>query len=647
MPQSPRQSSASALACDGIASRPPGPRLAGTMLTVLFFGLLGLYVWLVVQPCLIYSCGTITDFPVFYKGRAFFHDSLSHPAGLLNYISAFLSQLFYYSWAGAIVITLQAWAITACTGRLFRRLELPGARWLGFVPALLVLAAYAQYTYRLPTIMGALAVSFGAWLYVSLADNSPSTVRNPLWRAVPVFVVLGIIIYVVAGSAFVPFAAICGIYELLYRRRYVWGVICLLLGAVLPYVAGVLIYRVSILDAYTDVLPLSWRIRGWPGRDRMIGLIYVLYVYPIAGVGLGGVWRILASLWSGRKTTAPVDHAKSAKPSSSFVYRVAHSPVLRWTAGSLAVLAAGVAVALVPLDSGERARLQVHYYTCRRMWPEVLNAARGCPTDYFAMNAVDRALWHTGRFSDDLFLYPQHPKGLLDTGEEHDLTYWSKFDTQVDLGLVCVAEKHFTECMETFGEQPMILQRLAMMNMVRGAPETARIYLGALSKTLFYGRWAKDYLSRLDADPDLSDDRQVQDLRALCLQKDNTAFFYAREESLAALAGQGNANRMAYDYLMAWYLQTKQVEKLARSIDRLREFGYTTVSPLYQEAMAIYAYPRNQADKYPISPQVRSRFEDFSRTFNKYRDKAAAFGELAENYRHSYLFYYMYASIER
>jgi len=425
------------------------------------------------------------------------------------------------------------------------------------------------------------------------------------------------------------------------------GVVYLLLGAVLPYVLGVLVYRVSLMNAYTDVLPLSWRIRGWPMREKMVATVYALYLLPLAGVLAGGLWQAIAA----RKSDATTHQAamKSTRPRqtkgllSRARRRLGASPV-QWTMGSLVLVAVGGAVAFAALDAEEQARLEVHYYACRRMWPDVLRAARRCPTDHFVMNAVNRALWHTGRFTQDMFSYPQHRESLLHTGEDHVLVYWNKFDTQIDLGLVGVAEKHLTECMEAFGEQPMILERLATVNMVKGSMDTARIYLGALSKTLFHSRWAKDYLARLETDPNLAGDRRIQELRARCLKKDNAALFYAKEEMLAALAGQDNRDRMAFEYLMAWYMQTRQMEKFVQNIGRLRDFGYTTIPPLYQEALAIYAYPRNKAAEYPISPEVRSRFETFSRIMNKYKqDKMAALNELAAGYRNSYLFYYIYA----
>ncbi|MHC4241885.1 MAG: DUF6057 family protein [Planctomycetota bacterium] len=50
----------------------------------------------------------ITNFPVFYRGWAFFCESLSHPGGSVEYTGAFLSQLFYIGWAGALAATIQA-----------------------------------------------------------------------------------------------------------------------------------------------------------------------------------------------------------------------------------------------------------------------------------------------------------------------------------------------------------------------------------------------------------------------------------------------------------------------------------------------------------------------------------------------------------
>jgi hypothetical protein len=642
----------------------PKSRPADVVRSIVFFGLLYLYVWLVVQPCLIYSCGTITNFPIFYKGWPFFGDCMSYPGGLLRYLCALLPQFFYYSWAGALVITGQAWAISACTGWLLRALGVPGRRVLRFVPALLVLVTYAQYSYHFPTIMGSVASLLFGCLYISVVSRSTGILPVILnsWAGRPcycvaVYLVLSVVAYVVSAAAYLPFAALCAIYELLYRRRYGVGLAYLLSAAILPYLAGVLVFHVSIVNAYTDMLPLSWQIRGWVSREKMITAVYSLYLFPIVIAVVWRLWQRVAAWWKSRQTAAqtqPVEKksrvqpAKSARSLPGGLRRWVSGPAVRWTIESSFLLGVGGAAAVVSLDGPQKALLAVHYYACHRMWPEVLQAARRCPDNYTVMNAVDRALYYTGRLNRDMFTYLQHPDALMITGEDHSVLYWHKFDTLIDLGLMNLAEKDLTECMETFGEHPMILQRLAMIDLVKGKIEAGRIYLGRLQKTLFFSTWAKDYLVWLEADPTLATDLEIQQLRTQALRKDSTVFFFAEEPMLSALVEQGGQNRMAFEYLMAWYMTTKQLEKLAPNLARLTEFGYTEIPPLYQEAAVIYAYGTKKPvplKGLTISPEAQRRIEHFTSVFNRYgRNKDAAFGELAKDYAGSYFFYFVYAS---
>jgi len=89
--------------------------------SLLFFVLFYLYLWLEVDTRLIYhGAGVITNFPSFYRGWAFFQTFTSYPGGPVEYLSALLSQLFYYSWLGALVVTIQAWLICLCIGYLLR-----------------------------------------------------------------------------------------------------------------------------------------------------------------------------------------------------------------------------------------------------------------------------------------------------------------------------------------------------------------------------------------------------------------------------------------------------------------------------------------------------------------------------------------------
>jgi hypothetical protein len=636
-------------------------RLADAVRGIVFFGLLYLYVWRVVEPCLIYSCGTITNFPVFYRGWPFLRECLSYPGGVLRYVNALLPQLFYISWAGALVITGQVWAITACTGWFLRRLAVPGWRLLRFVPALIALVPYAQYSYHFPTITGVLASLLFACFYVSGSSDVRrlrrsfrlpwDVLRNePRNRStlddVIAYLVLSVVSYVVSGAAFVPFALLCAIYELLYRRRYLIGLGCLLVAAVLPYAVGVLVFHVSSVNAYTDTLPLSWQLRHWVTRRKTIEAVYVLYLFPMAVGLIWGLGRVIVAWWASRKTDGQVQPVKkkSAPPVAKPQQRRLRTPALWWTLESALVFALGAAVAVVSLDGSQKALLVVHYYACQRQWPQVLRVSRPCMDKYTVMNAVDRALYHTGRLNQDMFTWLQRPDALVYTGQDHALFYWHKLDTLIDLGLLNLAEKNFTECMEMFGEQPMILQRLALVNLAKGKIEAGRIYLEKLRQTLFFSTWAQGYLDRLAADPTLATDPQMQQLRAQALRKDSTVFFYAPEQMLQALVEQGSRNRMAFEYLMASYMLNKRLDKFVQNLPRLEDFGYTAVPPLYQEAALIYG-TRHPIPAAAVSPEAQQRIKQFSDIFNRYgRNKEAAFSELASKFAGSYLFYFIYAA---
>jgi len=613
--------------------------------------------------------GVVTNFPVFFKGWAFFHTFLSRPGGLLEYISAFLSQSFYYSWLGALVLTLQAWLFYACTGHFLKTIKARRLLWLRFVPAVLLLVIYGQYAYHFPSTMALLVSLLFVCLYISLVRGALRRRLDPggasptlpvaavaqgaydkgLLR-VAVFVVLSVLLYTVAAGAYLVFGVLCAMYEILFESRWRAGFVYVLLAAAIPYVEGVLVFGVSILDAYTDLLPFSWKILGWSSREKVVTVVYALYLFVPAITLALGLWRKFGAASLIATKEARGQHRKLrrriTKATTAALSWCGNKPMFKWTAQSLVLFVIAGGVALACHSDKEKNLLTVHYYACRRMWAEVLEAAKRYPYNTSVINAVNRALYHTGRLGYDMFDFPQQPDALLLTGEDRVVAYWHKFDTQIDLGLMNMAQKNLTECMEVFGPQPMILKRLALANMVKGNMDSAGIYLGALSKTLFYADWAGQYLAKLDSDPNLSSDPAISRLRSACLQDDSAGLFYAKEKALLALQEQDSRNRMAFEYLMAWYMLNRQLDKIIQIVKRLNDFDYAEVPRLYEQAVLIYVYGQKQPvylEGRQADPEVRQQIEHFSRVFNSYgRNKRAAYPALARDYGNSYFFYHIY-----
>jgi hypothetical protein len=602
----------------------------------IFFTLFYLYLWLYIDPKLIYhGAGIITNFQVFYKTWSFFLPFLSYPGGPVEYLSAFLSQLFYYSWAGALVVTVQAWLMCLCLDYLLKAANLRKSPLICFALPILLLVLYSRFTYYFGTTMAFLAALLSVCLYLKLTLSCKKVLN-----CVIVFLTMSVIFYYLAGGAFLLFAVLCAIYELIFRSRWKMSLFCLSSAAVVPYVLGLLVFRISIVDAFSNLLPFSWKILHYEARKRAVEIVYVLYLFPPLILLALGLWRMLAERL---RTTGKRTGRKPAKIFSW--YRC--SPKVNFFIELLLLLAIAGSAVFFSRNDSLRTRFKVDYYAFHKKWRELLISAQKYPTDPFIAHAVNRALYHRGRLGYDMFSWPQHQDYLFLSDEKYKWMYWQIFDVFLDLGVVNLAENDLTECLEGIGERPMILQRLALINMIKGNSNSAKIYLGALSKTLFDDDWAKHYLDLLETDPNLSTDKYIQHQRSLCLDKDCLTYALLKERTLSWLLERNSQNRMAFEYLMAWYMLNKQLGKFVQNLERLQDFNYREVPTHYEEAALIYVYGTGkpiQLDGYLPNPQKRQEIEDFSRILNSYgKDKKAAFNELSKKFNNTYFFYYMYA----
>jgi len=602
---------------------------------LVFFVLFYLYLWLDVDLRLIYhGGGVITNFPVFYRRWSFFRDFLSYPCGPVEYLAAFLAQFLYYSWAGAIVVTAVAWLICVCTSFFFRAVNAPRLYWARFVPPILLLVLYTQYTFHFVTTVALSVALVFVCLYLKITPKNKS-------GAFVVFMVLSVVLYYLAGGAYLLFAVLCALYELFFARRRSLGVVYLLSAALVPYVEGVLVFGLSISHAFSGLLQSFWKTTSYETRKRILIIVYMLYLYlPLAALGLG-LWRTLM------KANVKKTHSKVAKPPAKIYSRYTPWPQLRWTVSSLILLVITGAIVFFMHSKKLKALFAVDYYVCRQMWPQVLATAPDCSDSFFAVHAVNRALYHTGRLGYDMFAWPQHPEALFLSSEKYIPARWKKFDSYVELGFMNMAENALNDSLGRIGDHPVIFKRLALISMVKGNISTARVYLGSLSKTLFDHKWAESYLDKLDTDPNLSTDDAVQKLRSLMIKKDyGTDFPYENEAMLSDLLEANRQNRMAFEYLMALYLLTRQLDKLVQNLDRLSDFDYSQLPHHYEEAMLLYAAETKKAvdlHGYQITRETLQRYKGFAQVYQSYwKNKQAAMNELAKHYGDSYFFYYLY-----
>jgi len=419
---------------------------------LVFFTLFYLYLWLVVEPHLIFhGSDRITNFPSFYCTLGFFTSHVSRPGGPIKYLSAFLSQLFYFSWLGAIVITMQAWAFSLSVACLLSEMHLKRLHVIAYTPAVLLLVMYGRYTYFFPTTMALLCALALACVYLHLAAP-----RTPA-MAVTCFVGLSLACYYATGAAVLLFALTCAIPEWLLSGRRRLAVLYALVAGALPYVFGVRVFGADVSNAYSDLLPMSWTLLHFTARRRGVEIVYVLYLLAPSIAIIGG---IVSALSTRERRTG------KAKGARTIPLRCAESPIYRWTAQTMALAAVSGIVAYASFDRTQKTHFAVDHYAYHEMWLEVLIEGRKARQDPFVMHAVNRALYHTGQLGNDMFAWPQRPSYLLLAGPDYQWAYWQNFAVHLELGFTNFAENALMECLAAMGDRPMILQQLALINMV-------------------------------------------------------------------------------------------------------------------------------------------------------------------------------------
>jgi hypothetical protein len=478
--------------------------------------------------------------PLFVTGPTFLHQFVNRPGGPVEYVAALLCQFYYYSEGGPLVLTAIAMAICLLGWDLARRLAAPAGLLFLCLPLLLLLVACNQYTFRLEHPLAVVAILVNADLYVAIAPRTTPGVRLLL------FLPQCVVLYCLVGGPALLFPVLCALFEVFWQRQYLLGAMELIAGAAVGTI-GIFVYQLPASAAYGRL----WEIPFWPGRAGTAVRAALYLVFPVS-------WLI----WAGAPA---VRRAASGRFPWLTAWTSSSSGRLWKTVGALVVvLSATLVAALWTLNRDAQARLHANSLARQGRWQDLLTELRRCPPQEYGPSLlcdVNRALFETGHMGDQLFCYPQRPfgpdnnyaggKGALFTIGMLGPYLEGSSDILLQLGCVNEAEHVAEEKLELLGRRPRILRQLALIRMVKGEPESARVYLRALCGDLIQGAWAEEYLRRLEEDPELLDDTEIIRLRSIMLRRDLIGGVVSVEQLLQALLEQNPTNRMAIEYLMA------------------------------------------------------------------------------------------------
>jgi len=442
-------------------------------------------------------------------------------------------------------------------------------------------------------------------------------------------------LYYVAGGAAILFGLLAGFYELTIkgRRRF----------AILLCVTALAVYYVST-NFFEIPLHIKWYINR-PLSRLVTCSLYAMYLLPFLIILEIAVYKHIARSKANKSKKHPAK-GRDWKNLKTWAF----------TRGVLSFIAPLVLMGLtlsVSYAKRDKIVLKSDYYSYNKQWQKVLENYQenlGNIYDIFINHDINRALYHTGQLGSRMFSYKQSTKALLlsgigTPGVPSPPKFAKMIYMLIELGHLADAERLAFEMMETANQSPFALETLAMINLAKKQNETAKIFLNVLSKDLIHGLAARRLLRQIENDPELISYPPVLHLRSIASQADQTDLSYSADAFFHSLLQKNSKNKMAFEYMMSFYLLTGQLNKFAKNIDRLNDFQYDKIPQHYEEALAVYvSASKNQHDLHGyLSSQTMQYANRFTTTYRSLRSKnnshEAAKHAMKNEFGGTYMFY--------
>ncbi len=528
-------------------------------------------------------------------------------------------------------------------------------RWIRYGLPLLLLGLYCGYGhYSVPVTTLTLAlISLALYLRVRATQ---------VWIRLTVLVIFSFLLEAAAPPGLLVFALLASGVELLCGGRWRWVPLPLILAAAATVVEGMFLFGLGPGELWGMMPPFAWNRRLLSSRGTSLVALSYLYL-PSLILGLL-VWRSLpapARMFlrggmtffkrgraskggSGSGSKSESGHVKGIpQPSVSSVPPHSSGGIGLWLVETVVLLMVTAGALRWGLDSRMKSLLSVDYSAWHRMWPEALAAAEANPGHLYVLCGVAQASYHTGRLTSSVPVV-RKPADLLLFDESQRAT-WKKSDLWFDLGHVNNALHYLIESVEFYGERPMLLQRLVIVNLALGNIRTARIYLQALTAVPFHARWARERLARMELDPALSGEEEVLRLRSLMPKKDSIVRI-SMEDTLLVLLDANRQNRMAFEYLMTSFLLGRNLTAFATNLPRMDDFPGFELTPVWQEGIALAGKGLGQHPGLKAPPPDRAAWQRLATLLQILNaaggDKDAARSKLPTEYDQSYLAYYFF-----
>lgn len=531
---------------------------------------------------------------------------LSLPGGLTLYAGSFFTQFFIYSWIGAFIYTLNAFAIFVLSSYIYKKHNFNNIV-LSFFPVWLIAILQSSELFTFGQAIGFLLfLSFFA-LYIKVKKNTNRYIF--FFTGWPV-------LYIIAGGFSMPVVALCILHELLFRKeksRYLTSGLYFAAGLLIPYIFSKLIFYIQ------------------PDKIFIYPIVSELSSYYLYALIIIFVWTPLVLImiyFLNRRISV-------------------RNNILSWSlinvlAGTLIIIFMGFTVYKYAYNKKAEMMLGIDHHVQKAEWGKVLKLSDKYPGfNTLVIYYTNIALYKNGRLFDEMFNYPQIGSRGLRLQWVRNLNLFFGGELFYNLSYNNESIHWAFEALVAKGLNPRSLKRLIVGCIVNENYDIADKYINILSKSLFYREWAQKHKLYL-SDPALAkNDSEIS--RSIELRVDSNFFSEVRGMNLQDLLANHPENKMAYEYLIASMLLDKNLDGFAKAILSLKNYGYTRLPVHIEEALIFYNFYERQnviPEGFSFRPETITKFNAYATTYSRFRsNRTAAANALKNKYGNTYWYY--------
>ena len=550
----------------------------------------------------------------------FLFSKLSHPGGISGYLGGFLTQFYYLSFAGPLIIAGLLLALQQVTKKILDIINPDPVLFpLSFLPSLFGALILCNEFYPLSAITGFLLAMLGGLIYVSI--------RIDKYRFYAGLVLIPAI-YWMAGGSFISLLLLMLVYELLCNLKShkknsgsydlkVWYLLAyLLIGIIIPLLVRQFLILQPVMMSFMSEFYYNI-LTGIPF------LVLALFILPPLLLVI--VYKI---------------SVKERRKKVALTFQLAAFLVLCF-------------FGIKSFANFEAEEIMTYDYLVRNgSWNKVLEfAEKKPPRNFLSLSMLNLSLARTGQLGDRMFNYEQHgTNGLFLPFNKEYVAPLMGSEIFYSLGLTNASQEYVFESMETIpsmGKSSRVLKRLAETNLINGQYKVAEKYMKLLQKTIFYRKWAENAETYLYNEEKINNDPEWGQKRKFMVRNDY--FFHVKnmEASLNRMVKEHPDNKIAFEYLMAFYMINKDLRNFVNLVPALEKINYQTLPVSYQEAM-LYIIGLNEKDPFTNSPgyisqSTKLKMKAYADIYTAYPD---ARERLKKNYSGTYWYYLHFKELE-